>query len=663
MEIWNLVFTQFNKEEDGSYSKLKNTNIDTGMGLDRVAMVMQDVLSIFDVDTMKAVRDAVCAKVCSQYGDDKKKDISMRIITDHIRAVTFMVADGILPSNESRGYVLRRLLRRAVRHMKILGVNEPYLAEFASVVIGQYGTAYPELKEKEDYIRKLISVEEQRFYETLDAGMNVLKDMLSKTSNNTLNGAEAFKMYDTYGFPIELLEEIAAEQGMSVDTNGFKLEMEKQRKRGREGREASTYMGADETVYNKLDPSLTTMFLGYDHNLIDDALVKAIIIGNEIVEEAGEGSDVSLILDRTVLYAESGGQKGDIGGIATETGDIIVKDCIKSGNKFVHIGTVNKGCVKVGQTAHAMYLERDYVARNHSATHLLQKALREVLGSHVEQSGSLVSRERLRFDFTHFEAVTKEQLEQIESLVNEKIFEAIDIETKEMSVDDAKKIGAMALFGEKYGNTVRVVDIGGYSIELCGGTHLTNTSQIGSFKLLSESGISAGVRRIEGLTGHNVLTYYKDMEAKFKQDIAAYIQTVKKLEKELDKARSEAATNAASGLAGKKVLINGVSVVVTEVADADIPALRDMGDMLKSQFNPGVFVLAGVKDGKAAIVAMATEDAVKAGINCGTIIKEAAAVAGGSGGGKPNMAQAGAKDVDKLGESLKKAEEIIKGSL
>jgi alanyl-tRNA synthetase len=525
-------------------------------------------------------------------------------------------------------------------------------------VVEQYGGAYPELQEKKDFIRKLITVEEQRFYETLDEGTEQIKKLMDEArSMKIIAGVDAFRMYDTYGFPVELLCEIVEEQGLAVDMDGFGAEMEKQRKRGREGRETSTFMGRKETVFDTLGTYGPTLFLGYDEKSVNDAKVLHVFKSDDTE---------CVIADKTVIYAESGGQKGDGGVIETETGVFRVTDCTENSGKYVHFGVTEKGTITAGQTGCISYdaAKRAAAMRNHTATHILQKVLRQILGSHVEQAGSMVSGERLRFDFTHFEAVTAEQRHLIEEKVNDAVFDALDVNVSEMPVDEAKRLGAIALFGEKYGAYVRVVDIGGgYSVELCGGTHITNTAQIGSFKLVSESGISAGVRRIEGLTGRNVISYYKDMENRNEETVAELKRVIRKLTKDVEAANAGNAAKEAAGLADKMRTLNGVNILVSEIADADVAALREMGDELKSRFNPGVFVLAGTKEQKAAIIAMATDDAVKLGINCGAIIKAAAAAAGGSGGGKPNMAQAGVKDSSLIDDALKEADEMIKKAL
>ena len=679
MEFWNLVFTQFNAEEDGTYSDLVQKNIDTGMGLERMATIMQNVDSIFDVDTIKAIRDKVCEIAGVEYGKDAKVDISVRVITDHIRSVTFMTADGVLPSNEGRGYVLRRLLRRAARHGRLLGINRMFMTDICEVVVENSGEAYPQLVEKKDYIYKILTVEESAFYKTIDKGMEILKDDIEEMKSKgekVMSGEKSFRLYDTYGFPIDLTKEILEEEGFEIDEKAFNEEMKIQKERAREARGKSTYMGADETVYHKLDVDMVTEFAGYDVKEVNDAKVLAIVAENEVSDSAVAGNEVSVFIDRTPFYAESGGQVGDKGIIETETGKVEVTDCIKVvGGKIAHIGKVVSGSISKGDTVKAAidYGYRMATSRNHSATHLLQKALRTVLGTHVEQAGSYVDAERLRFDFTHFSAMTPDEIKEVERIVNEKIFENIDIKISEENIEDARKMGAMALFGEKYGNVVRVVNMGGYSVELCGGAHLTNTAQVGTFKIISENGVAAGVRRIEALTGTEALKHFQAQEEQLKtvcsivkatpDNMVKRIETLvaeqKELAKELEKLKAKMAGGAVSEILNSKKEINGVTAVLAEVKEADGNALRTMGDQLKEKLGSGVIVLASGKDGKVSFVVMATDDVVKKGVHAGNIIKAAAAVCGGGGGGRPNMAQAGGKDATKIGEALAKAEEVI----
>ena len=679
MEFWNLVLTQFNAEEDGTYTELAMKNVDTGMGLERMATIMQGVDSIFDVDTVKSIRDAVCAKAGVEYGKEHKTDVSVRVITDHIRSVTMMTADGVLPSNEGRGYVLRRLLRRAARHGKLLGIEGEFLAELSKAVIACSGEAYPELVEKQDYIFKILSIEENSFYKTIDKGMEILKaDMeeMKAAGEKVMSGEKSFRLYDTYGFPVDLTKEILAEEGMEIDEDAFTAEMKAQKERARSARAKSNYMGAAETVYNELPVELETAFAGYDVYDVANAKIVALVANEAVAETAQAGDTVAVFLDRTPFYAESGGQVGDQGVIKTETGVVKVSNCVKVvGGKIAHMGEVTEGLVQVGEMACASIdVElRMASSRNHSATHLLHKALRTVLGTHVEQAGSYVSAERLRFDFTHFAAMTADEIKEVERLVNDAIFASYDVHTDEMSIDEARNRGAMALFGEKYGEVVRVVDMGGYSIELCGGAHLKNTAQVGSFKILSENGVAAGVRRIEAVTGKEALKHYQAQEDEIKEICRLVKSTPDKLlgrleqllaeqketAKELEKLKAKMAGGAADEMLNSKVEIGGVAVLAAEVKDMDGNALRTMGDQLKQKLGSGVVVLASGKDGKVNLMAMATDDVVKKGVHAGNIIKAAAAVCGGGGGGRPNMAQAGGKDASKIADALEKAKEVV----
>lgn len=679
MEFWNLVLTQFNAEEDGTYSELATKNVDTGMGLERMATILQGVDSIFDVDTVKSIRDAVCAKAGVEYGKEHKIDVSVRVITDHIRSVTMMTADGVLPSNEGRGYVLRRLLRRAARHGKLLGIQGEFLAELSKSVIACSGDAYPELVDKQEYIFKILSIEENAFYKTIDKGMEILKadiEEMKAAGQTVMSGEKSFRLYDTYGFPIDLTKEILEEAGMGVDEDAFAAEMKAQKERARSARAKSNYMGAAETVYNEIPVELETSFAGYDVSEVTDAKIVALVANNEISGAAQTGDEVAVFLDKTPFYAESGGQVGDHGTIRTNTGVVAVTDCVKVvGGKIAHMGTVTEGTIALDDTAAAAIdtALRLATARNHSATHLLHKALRTVLGSHVEQAGSYVSADRLRFDFTHFTAMTPEELKETERLVNEAVFASYAVTAEEMPIDAAREKGAMALFGEKYGNIVRVVDMGGYSIELCGGAHLKNTAQIGSFKILSENGVAAGVRRIEALTGEGALKHYQAQEDEVRalcklvkaapdqlmNRIEQLIAEQKETAKELEKLKAKMAGGAADDILSGKTEINGMAVLAAEVKDMDGNAMRTLGDQLKNKLGSGVIVLAGAKDGKVSLMAMATDDLVKKGVHAGNIIKAAAAVCGGGGGGRPNMAQAGGKDASKIGEALEKAKEVI----
>ncbi len=593
MEFWNLVLTQFDKKEDGSYELLEQKNVDTGMGLERMATIMQGVDSIFDIDTVQNIIKRVCEIAGVEYGKDKKTDISVRVITDHIRSVTVMAADGVLPSNEGCGYVLRRLLRRAARHGKLLGIKGEFLAELSKTVIENSGDAYPELVDKKDHIFKILTLEENSFYKTIDKGMELLKadiEEMKKAGEKVMSGEKSFRLYDTYGFPIDLTKEILEEEGFSLDEAAFEKEMKQQKERARAARGESTFMGADENVYHQLDVAMKTAFAGYDVKEVNTKVL-ALVANDAVAKTATAGDSVSIFLENTPFYAESGGQVGDKGIIQTEIGKVEITDCIKVvGGKIAHIGIVTEGSISVGDTVCAKidFQIRMATSRNHSATHLLQKALRTVLGTHVEQAGSYVSAERLRFDFTHFAALTEQEIKEVESIVNQKIFESLPVTISEKSIEDARKMGAMALFGEKYGEIVRVVKMGDFSIELCGGAHLSNTAQVGSFKIISESGIAAGVRRIEALTGTELLKYYQAQEEQIKnicKIVKANTDTVvhkveqmvaeqKETAKEMEKLKAKLAGSAVEEILSRKEEINGISVICANIKEADGNALK-----------------------------------------------------------------------------------------
>lgn len=679
MEFWNLVLTQFDRNEDGTYTPLAQKNVDTGMGLERMATIMQGVDSIFDVDTVQNIIKKVCEIANVEYGKNKKTDVSIRVITDHIRSVTVMTADGVLPSNEGRGYVLRRLLRRAARHGKLLGIKGEFLAELSKTVIANSGDAYPELIDKKDYILKILTIEENSFYKTIDKGMELLKADIAemkKEGQTVMSGEKSFRLYDTYGFPIDLTKEMLEEEGFGLDENAFAEEMKQQKQRARAARGESTFMGADENIYNQLDVNMETIFAGYDIKEVADANIIALVTNDAVAQNACVGDDVSVFLDKTPFYAESGGQVGDHGSIQTQTGIVEITDCIKVvGGKIAHIGVVKEGSIIVGDTACAkidMAL-RMATSRNHSATHLLQKALRTVLGTHVEQAGSYVSAERLRFDFTHFTALTEQELKEVENIVNQKIFESLEINTCQKSIEDARQMGAMALFGEKYGDVVRVVTMGDFSIELCGGAHLTNTAQVGTFKIISENGIAAGVRRIEALTGTEALKYYQSQEEQIKQickvvkanaenvvyRVEQIVSEQKESAKEIEKLKSKLAGGVVEEILSQKQQINDIAVICANIKDADANTLKTMGDQLKIKLGSGVVILASGKGDKVNLIAMATDDVIKKGIHAGNIVKAAAVCCGGGGGGRPNMAQAGGKDASKIEQALQKAKEVI----
>ena len=684
LEFWNHVFTQFNRDEEGNYGQLEHKNIDTGMGLERMACIMQGVDTIFDVDTIKHILNTVEKMANVEYGKGGKTDVSIRIITDHIRAVSFLVADGVLPSNEGRGYVLRRLLRRAARHGKLLGIKENFLYKLVDEVIKVSGEAYPELVEKESYIKKVIRIEEEKFNETIEQGMEILASYiadLKKNGETTLSGENAFKLYDTYGFPIDLTQEILEEEHLSIDEEEFNEEMNKQRERARSARGNMDGESWKEDPLSKLDSSVASTFEGY-FELENSGIIKAIVKDNELVDSAVAGDKVIVVLDKTTFYPEGGGQAGDAGLLVNKNEDIVVEviDTKKGANNTIkHIGIVKSGMINTGEKLSTIVDKeiRMASARNHSATHLLHKALKEVLGEHVNQAGSLVTSERLRFDVTHFEAITKEELKVIEEKVNDVILESLNITCENMSINDAKNKGAMALFGEKYGDEVRVVSMGDYSIELCGGTHLTNTSQIGMFKILSEGGVAAGVRRIEAITGRAVYNYLKEKEEiisnvcsnlKTKEDslsqkVTSLIEENKSLSKELHDMKTKMSLQAVDSVLDSKLDVNGVNLVTTKFEGMDMNTLKEVADNLRDKLVSGVVVLANTTDDKLNLVATATKDAVDKGVHCGNIVKSIAQIAGGKGGGRPNMAQAGAPDVSKVDEALNHASEVLKSQV
>ena len=678
IEIWNNVFTQFNNDGNGNYEELENKNIDTGMGLERLATVMQDVDSIFDVDTIKAIRDEVCKYANVEYETEYKKDVSIRVITDHIRSVTFMVSDGIMPSNEGRGYVLRRLLRRAARHGRLLGIKGAFLAKLSEVVIRESKDGYPELADKKDYILKLIATEEENFNKTIDQGLSILNDMMAEMEaekKTVLSGENTFKLYDTYGFPIDLTIEILKEKGFTVDEEGFKEAMEVQRQKARDAREETNYMGADVTIYQSIDAAIESKFVGY-HDLTHDSKVTVLTTADALVDELKEGMEGTILVEETPFYATMGGQVADTGVIRTANAEFVVEDTIKlQGTKIGHVGKMTKGSIKVGETVTLAVDEarRNLIANNHSATHLMQKALRMVLGNHVEQAGSLVDPDKLRFDFTHFSPMTPEEITKVEEIVNREIQNGLDVVTNEMTLDEAKKTGAMALFGEKYGDTVRVVQMGDFSSELCGGTHVKNTSNISAFKIVSESGVAAGVRRIEALTGAGLIAHFNQVEETLKEAaallkvspadvvkrITALQEEVKTLSKENDKLKAKIAKAAAGDVTSEAEDVNGIKVLVKALSGVDMNGMRDLGDEAKQKLGEAVILYATENDGKVNLMATATEGAIKKGAHAGNLIKEVASLVGGGGGGRPNMAQAGGKNPAGIPDALKKAKEVI----
>ncbi len=682
IEIWNNVFTQFENDGKGNYETLKNKNIDTGMGLERLATVVQDVDSIFDVDTVKALRDKVCEITDKEYKKEYKWDVSIRIITDHIRSATFMISDGIMPSNEGRGYVLRRLIRRAARHGRLLGVKEQFLATLSKTVIESSKDGYPELDEKKNMIFKVLTEEENKFNKTIDTGLSILSEMeegLVEAGKKTLSGDDAFKLYDTYGFPLDLTQEILEEKGFDVDEDGFKKAMENQRQTARKARKVTNYMGADATVYEQLDPKLTSVFVGYD-KLIYDSPITALTTENEVVQALADGDKGTIIVDETPFYATMGGQVGDKGIITIGDNEFTVVETAKLvGGKIGHIGYVSKGMFQIGDlvTLKVDSINRANTCKNHSATHLLQKSLKTVLGEHVEQAGSYVDSDRLRFDFTHFQAMTDEEIKKVEDLVNEQILNNVDVVTQIMTLDEAKKTGAMALFGEKYGETVRVVSMGDYSVELCGGTHVSNTGVISSFKIVSEAGVSAGVRRIEALTATGLMKYYANIEkelneaaktakttpAELVKKIESLNSELKKLSSENEKLKAKMANESVGDVMSQMVEVNGVKLLATKVADVDMNGLRNLGDNLKEKMGGGVVVLVSTLNDKANVIVMADDDAISKGAHAGNLIKEIAKLVGGGGGGRPNMAQAGGKNPAGADDAVAVAKALLEAQL
>ena len=661
VEFWNLVFTQFDKQEDGTYVPLAHPNIDTGMGLERIACIMQGIMSIFDVDTIKSIRDAVCKKAGVEYGKDTDTDVSIRVVTDHIRSTVFMISDGVNPSNEGRGYVLRRLLRRAARHGKLLGIDGTFLYELADEVIKASKGAYPELSEKADLIKDKIKKEEERFAKTIDAGFAVLNNFLKEGNGKVFSGENAFKLYDTYGFPIDLTREILAEKGIEIDEDGFNAEMENQRTRARSAAKM-TEVGWDDKIADALVGVAPTEFVGYETH---EAEAQVLLV-------LDDGDKAIVVLDKTPFYGEGGGEVGDVG---TIDGLKVVDTKKTPDGKYYHFVEMEDGEINPGDKVKAIVSKktRRLIEANHSATHLLDSALKNALGESVTQSGSLVSADRLRFDFTLDRAVTKEELDAVEKEVNEKILESLPVSWKQMPIDEAKKIGAVAVFGDKYGDVVRVVLMGDYSIELCGGCHVSNTSQIGLFKIVSETGVAAGIRRIEAVTGQGVLAELKKAESTIMQiaqnlkcgigDVVkkaeSVVSEVKALESKIESLNTKLAKGAADDILANAKEINGITVVTGRVDGANVDALRNLGDGFKSKLSAGVIVLASSDGDKVSIVSMATKEAITRGAHAGNIVREVAKICGGGGGGKPESAQAGARDASKIEEALLYVEKLI----
>ena len=678
MEFWNHVFTQFDRHEDGTYTPLAHPNIDTGMGLERIACIMQGTDSIFDIDTIQHILRQVEAVAGVKYESGKAKtDISIRIITDHIRSVTFMISDGILPSNEGRGYVLRRLLRRAARHGKLLGINKPFLADLTDVVVEVSGEAYPALVEKHDYIKKIVNIEEEKFAETIDQGTNIINsyiDELTKEGKTVLPGDKAFKLYDTYGFPLELTTEILAEHQFTADEEAFNQLMEQQRENARNARKSDAEVAwQDENIgfFNTGDP---TEFTGYD-KLIDEARIEAIIIDRETVDEIREGQEGVVILNKTPFYAEMGGQVGDRGTIEADGCVLRVNDTVKAKDFFVHKVKAEKGSVKACDTVTASVdpLFRNRTARNHTATHILQAALKQVLGDHVSQAGSLVNPDELRFDFTHFEALSAEEIQKVEDIANDEIAKFEDVNTTVMSLEEAKQSGATALFDDKYADSVRVVSVGDFSKELCGGTHVSNSGQIGAIKIVSESGVASGVRRIVAITGDGIAKALRADESLI-SDVSSALKTqpanlitrigsledeIKSLKKELEDIKAQNIGNSVGDLLDGAKVINGVKLVTAKFDNIGIDELRAFSDELKGREKGLVNVLAAVNNGKVTFLVSVSDELVEKGYHAGKMIKEIAKAAGGGGGGKANMAQAGAKDASKIDDAFAVAETLL----
>ena len=678
MEIWNNVFTQFENDGHNNYTELEQKNIDTGMGLERLACIVQNVDSMFDIDTMKALRDHVCRITGVSYGTSDETDVSLRVITDHIRSVTFMISDGIMPSNSGRGYVLRRLLRRACRHGRLLGIERAFLVELAQTVIDGSKDGYPELEEKKDFIFNVIAKEEAQFNKTIDQGLSILADMeadMKAEGTTVLSGENAFKLYDTYGFPVDLTSEILEEKGLTYDKEGFEKAQKEQRAKSEGTFGTHSYSGTDASVYDALDPELTTEFVGYD-NMEAESEVTALTSEEEIVDALSDGEKGTVIVAKTPFYATSGGQEADKGVIRSADGEFVVEDVVKLlGGKFGHVGHVTKGMIKFGDKV-TMEVDREnraLAANNHSATHLLQKALRMVLGTHVEQAGSLNNANRLRFDFTHFSAMTEEQLKEVEAIVNREIRNHLPVVVRNMPIEEAKKTGAAALFGEKYGDIVRVVSMGDFSIEFCGGTHVANTGDIMAFKILSESGVAAGVRRIEALTSKGLMEYYEEQEQKL-HEAAKMLKTTpdnmeekishlqaenKALKSEVESLKGKLAKDAIGDVMNQVTEVVGVKLLAAKVDGVDMNGLRDLGDQLKDKLGEGVVVLVSATDGKVSLMAMATKGAIDKGAHAGNLIKACASCVGGGGGGRPNMAQAGGKKPEGMNDALTKAKEVL----
>ncbi|MBQ7412289.1 MAG: alanine--tRNA ligase, partial [Clostridia bacterium] len=674
MEIWNNVFSQFNNDGNGNYTELAQKNIDTGMGLERLACVMQGVDNMFEVDSVRRLIDTVCKIAGKEYGKDASNDISIRVVTDHTRSATFMISDGVIPSNEGRGYVLRRIIRRACRHGKLLGIDHPFLTQMCDVAIDESGDAYPELKEKADYIKKVLSLEEERFDTTIDQGLSILDSLISKAKGegkDTIDGADAFKLYDTFGFPVDLTREIAEENGLAIDEDGFKALMAEQRKRAREARAS---IGGWDNKDTALDVAKTE-FVGYSQYDCEAKVLAILDENGESVSEISEG-DCSVILDKTTFYGEGGGQVGDTGSITSDSVKAIVADTKKNDGVYIHMCEGIEGTLRVGDTVKcAIDIERrEAIARNHSGVHLLQAALRSVLGSHVEQAGSYVDDKVGRFDFTHFQALTDKEIEQVELLVNRKILGGCPVDTVETDIDTARKSGAMALFGEKYGKVVRMVKMGDFSTELCGGTHIDNTAKAGLFKIVTEAGVAAGVRRIEIVTGRGVLDLLerkqelirstaRELKCQNENDIAKRALSaqdeIKGLKREIESLNSKLALSRVSDLISSAKMVNGKAVITADLGDMGIDAVRSLGDSIKDK-NPDAVAVFAIHSGeKLNFLAVCGKGAVANGAHAGNILREVSAVTGGKGGGRPDSAMSGGRDISKIADALALVERLV----
>jgi len=678
IEFWNLVFTQFDGDGKGNYEKLANTNIDTGMGLERLAVIMQGKNSIFEIDTLENILNEVAGLANVKYGENQKTDISLRLITDHIRSITFMISDDVMPSNEGRGYVLRRLLRRAARHGKTLGIKEAFLCNLCDTVIRDSSEAYPELSAKKEYIKKVIKIEEDKFRETLDSGMEILNGFISELkgkNEKVLSGADGFKLYDTFGFPMELTKEILEDEGLSLDEDSFNEEMKIQRERARSARKTSNYMGTDVRTLDNIPAEVETTFDGYDNDVLD-AEVKVLIEGEDFTDTITEGNNAIIVTDVTPLYAEMGGQIGDKGTIYNDSFKANVLDTKKNiGGKTVHFVEVLSGELKVGDkvTIEVDKIRRENIKKNHTATHLLDRALVKVLGSHVHQAGSLVTNDRLRFDFSHFEAMTEDEIRKVEDLVNEAITSVTPVVTEIMDLQEAKNSGAIGIFDDKYADKVRVVGAGEYSKELCGGTHIDNTGKIGLFKIISESGIAAGTRRIEAVIGkeaYKLVNEKKDLlkevssklkcsEKELLTKLEQQVKELKEKEKEIIALKSKFASMGIDDIISCSRTVKDINVISYELKDVDSDTLRDVCEKVRDKSENSIILLMSANDGKVIICAMATKDAVAKGAHCGKLIKEISAILGGGGGGRPDMAQAGGKQPEKIQDAIEASYKIV----